>query len=167
MSMKKVFNQLDGLVENIIFISTAGFVLVSFIQVISRYVLNSSLSWSEELCRYLFVLTVFLGSAVGLLHRKHVSVDLMEKIIPVKIKHYYILLIDIIVGVFSLFLGYVGLQMAMKSMTQPSPAMQIPLGYVYLAIPIGCTLMFINAARRAVMDLKSNKKIENENTGVI
>ncbi|HZK86288.1 MAG TPA: TRAP transporter small permease [Desulfosporosinus sp.] len=165
--MKKGFDHLDNIVENIIFITTAGFVLISFLQVIFRYVLNSSLSWSEELCRYLFVWTVFLGSAVGVFQSKHVSVDIMEKIVPDKIKPYYFLLIHVIVGLFSLFLGYVGLQMAMKSMTQTSPAMQIPLGYIYLAIPIGCSLMFINAARRAVMDLKYHKELQNKSAGVI
>lgn len=162
--MKKVLNLIDGLVENIIFVCTAGFVCVSFLQVIFRYVLNNSLSWSEEFSRYLFVVSVFLGSAVGLLHRKHVSVDLVERIFPDKIKHYYILLLDIFVGIFALFLGYVGLQMAMKSMTQLSSAMQIPLGYVYLAIPLGCSLMFINIVRRAVLDFKSAKQKQKEST---
>lgn len=165
MLMKKVSDIFDGIVENIIFACTAGFVFISFIQVIFRYVFNNSLSWSEELCRYLFVITVFFGSAVGLLHRKHVSVDVIEKIIPVKFRHYFIFMLDIFVTVFAAFLGYVGLQMATKSMTQPSPAMQVPLGYIYLAIPLGCAVMCINTLRRAIIDFKSAKQQQLESTG--
>jgi len=165
--MKKKQNLFDAIIDNIIFITIAGFVLVSFMQVIFRYILNNSLIWAEELCRYLFVWMVFFGSAVAFKDRKHISLDLVDRVLPGWIKRYFTLILDILVIAFTIFLSVVGYQLAMKSMTQPSPAMQIPLGYIYLAIPLGAAAMCINTIRRAIADFAlSHKTSDEEKRGI-
>lgn len=49
-----------------------------FIQVIYRYVLESPLPWSEELCRYLFIVSSFLGGAVATSERSHIEINFTE-----------------------------------------------------------------------------------------
>jgi TRAP-type C4-dicarboxylate transport system permease small subunit len=49
-----------------------------FIQVIFRYVLESPLPWSEELCRYLFIITAFMGGAVATGERSHIEINFVE-----------------------------------------------------------------------------------------
>ncbi len=52
-----------------------------FIQVIYRYVLEIPLSWSEELCRYLFIVSTFLGGAIATAERSHIEINFVELII--------------------------------------------------------------------------------------
>jgi TRAP-type C4-dicarboxylate transport system permease small subunit len=52
-----------------------------FIQVVYRYVLESPLPWSEELCRYLFIITSFMGGAVATAERSHIEINFVELII--------------------------------------------------------------------------------------
>jgi C4-dicarboxylate transporter DctQ subunit len=164
--MKKVFALFDGFLENVIFICTVGYVILSFLQVIFRYVFNNSLVWSEEMCRYLFVWTVFFGSAIALKSRKHIAVDLLDKAFPVKIRKFYYVFIDLIIIIFLIVFMIIGAQLAARNMTQLSPAMQIPLGIVYLAIPIGSFVMIINAVRTAITDFKlGEKRFENSEGG--
>jgi TRAP-type C4-dicarboxylate transport system permease small subunit len=49
-----------------------------FIQVVYRYILESPLPWSEELCRYLFIITSFLGGAVATAERSHIEINFAE-----------------------------------------------------------------------------------------
>jgi len=52
-----------------------------FIQVVYRYILESPLPWSEELCRYLFIITSFMGGAVATAERSHIEINFVELII--------------------------------------------------------------------------------------
>lgn len=158
--MKKSRKIIDDVVENILFICTVGFVMMSFSQVIFRYVLNNSISWAEEFCRYLFVWTVFFGSAVGFLHKKHIGIDLLKKFIPEKYEKYYALFINFIVIVFLIFLTKVGYGFAMRSFDQPSPAMQIPIGYIYMAVPLGSIVMVIYVIRETLFEFSLGKEEE-------
>jgi TRAP-type transport system small permease protein len=52
-----------------------------FIQVVYRYILESPLPWSEELCRYLFIITSFMGGAVATAERSHIEINFTELLI--------------------------------------------------------------------------------------
>jgi TRAP-type C4-dicarboxylate transport system permease small subunit len=52
-----------------------------FIQVVYRYILESPLPWSEELCRYLFIITSFMGGAVATAERSHIEINFVELVI--------------------------------------------------------------------------------------
>jgi TRAP-type transport system small permease protein len=52
-----------------------------FIQVVYRYVLESPLPWSEELCRYLFIITSFMGGAAATAERSHIEINFVELVI--------------------------------------------------------------------------------------
>ena len=49
--------------------------LVVFIQFFTRYILNNSLGWTEEIARYLLVIVTFAGSAVAVRRNTHISVE--------------------------------------------------------------------------------------------
>ena len=164
MAEKKAVKIFDDFIENLVFALSLGYVIISFLQVLFRYVFNHSLSWSEELCRYLFVWTVFIGSGLGLYKRKHVGVDLLEKALPIPIRRYFILFLDACVIVFLIFFLIVGTELAMKNMTQLSPAMGIPLGYIYISIPFGSIVMLIYAIRAAVISFKQIESMKKSDS---
>lgn len=151
--MKTVFRAFDKTVQILIFLCIAGFVSIAFAQVVCRYLLNDSLTWSEEMCRYLFVWMVFLGAGIGILHRRHVMIDIVPNLIPQKGKKYYNAAIDILIIVFTCYLIWHGYDFMLRGMRQNSPAMQIPMGYVFSGVVVGGVVMFINSLRAMLSDL--------------
>lgn len=116
-------------------------VLVTFGQVIFRYLIGYSLYWSEEAARYLFVWITFLGSAVALQKGVHIGFDVLLEEFPPKIRRWVLLSGDVSVIAFLLFLTYQGIQMARVNMIQQSPALELPMGLIMAAIPLGSALM--------------------------
>lgn len=117
--------------------------LIAFIQVIFRYVFNASLSWAEESVRYMFIWMFFLGMAEATRTGLHVTLDVIFNNMTVKTKRIAMSLIDAAIIVLLGFMSYYGFKLAFVNMSQMSPAMQIPMGYIYLAIPVGSVFMII------------------------
>lgn len=68
------------------FIILAVMTAVMFAGVVWRYVFNSSLVWSEELTRYLFIWFVFLSASYAVTTKSHIRVDALNMMIPIKIR---------------------------------------------------------------------------------
>lgn len=117
---------------------------VTFAQVFFRFVIVHSLPWSEEFSRYSLVWASFLGASIALKRGLHIGVEAFVAKLP-KEKRRLIYLITL--GIIALFLIVViikGVQMAAFNMRQSSPAMRIPMGFPYLAIPVGSFIMVIH-----------------------
>lgn len=117
--------------------------LLIFWQVICRYLMNNSLTWSEELGRYIFVWITFIGLPVALKRGAHVAIDLLLK----KSKghfHMAILIINYtIIGAIGLLIAYSGIRLFQVGVGQISSAMLVPMQYVYIIIPFsGLMLAF-------------------------
>ena len=72
----KVLKWLDANLEKYLCVVLMSVMtLIIFIQVVARYVFQNSLSWSEELARYIFIWLVYLGISYGCQMRKHIKID--------------------------------------------------------------------------------------------
>lgn len=124
--------------------------IVSY-QIVSRYLFETPLAWGEEITRYLFIYSIFLGAAVGVRYQVHVSIDALLRRLPEKWRRPANGLSLSIVAVFLLFLVVFGFRLALFNMSQASPALGIPIGLAYLAMPIGglISLIFLFGPKRA------------------
>ena len=113
-------------------------VLMGVLQILFRFVLNFSLSWTEELSRYLFILMVYTGASLALKRKKHVRVELIDIYVKSKIKKYIFIFNDIVMIWLLLLVGYAGLKISMTTyeMEQLSPALGLPMYLVYGIIPL-------------------------------
>lgn len=145
--MNKFFRVFDLIVDSLMVICSVGFVVLAFAQVFCRFVLNSSLTWSEEVCRYLFVQMVFLGAGVCILEKKHASVDIIVNAVPKKIRKYYQAALDSIVVITGVLLTFFGYRFAVGAVGQTSPALKIPFQYVYAGIVLGGIVFTVDALR--------------------
>jgi len=116
-------------------------VVATFLQVIFRYFFNHPLFWSEEVSRYCFVWIVFVGAAIALKHGSHIGVDYFVKYLPSRVKTILALLINCGIAVFLILVIFQSILVVQVNMSQYSPAIRIPMGLVYLAIPVGFTMM--------------------------
>lgn len=84
--MKTIFNVFlklhEFLIKAVVFFSCFSMLLVAFAQVVCRYVFKYSIVWSDEYCRLAFFVTIFFGSALCFLDRKHIVVDVIYNILP-------------------------------------------------------------------------------------
>ena len=113
-------------------------------QVFTRFVLRNPSSFTEELARYLMIWVGLLGASYAASKRMHLAVDLLPMKMTGRRKHYLNLVIEgftLVFAVFALIIGGAVLVWKMLFLGQTSAALQIPLGYVYLAVPLSGLLI--------------------------
>lgn len=69
---------------------------IVFVQFFTRYVLNDSLGWTEEVARYLLVMVTFIGAAIAVRRNTHISVEFFYRYIPHKGARYLSGLVDLL-----------------------------------------------------------------------
>ena len=94
------------------------------------------LSWSEELTRFLLVWATCVGAAIGVKEHIHIGIDVLVNLLPRVGKKIVAVVVQLILCCFDVFLLRAGAMLVQKTMNQPSPAMRLPMGYVYLAVPV-------------------------------
>ena len=133
---------LDWSVSGGVYAMTAVLVL----QVFCRYALDASLSWSEELSRYLMIWTAMLGAAAVLDETDFVSFRWIVNLLgPAQQRAVRVLTILSSIA-FLCIMVYVGTKLAIHNMKQLSPALYMPIGWVYAALPAGCLLIAVRLA---------------------
>lgn len=80
-------SMLERLEESLIAFLLAAMTLVTFAQVIARYVFNYSFVWALELTMYLFGALIFFGISYGVRVGVHIGVDALVKLLPARISH--------------------------------------------------------------------------------
>lgn len=154
--MNKLLNVLNKL-ESIITIITGGMVILLTLliswQVFSRYVLNTGQFWAEELAVISMMWVGFLGTAAALWSDSHIGLNLFVDRFPIFIKKWVIALRYIITATFSLILFYNGIILVKKTMCGTLSALEIPIGYSYLIVPISAFLLVFFSVIKAVKEL--------------
>ena len=145
-------------------VSTAVVMTVMiFLQVIYRYVLGESLSFSEELARYMFIWSVAMGSALALRTRSHIGVEILVERLPASMAKPAKVLACVLSLVFYGMLIWYGFEMVSETMDQESAALELPMGYVYLAVPLSAIVLFICEIKNVLDDLfvaKDNESVK-------
>ncbi len=131
----------------ICFLLMLAMVSIIFLQVLARYLFSNSLSWSEELGRFLFVWMTFLGAALALREKMHVALDLLIMKMPRPLQKICLSIGYLAMFLFTCVLIYGGYRFVAKSSHQISAAMQIPMIYVYLVLPVGGALILFYVIR--------------------
>lgn len=105
----------DGIERAVTVIAMTGFIvmlLITFIQVLCRYILYVALPWSEELARILFVTSVFLGIAIAARRREHIVVDFLFNGLPPRPRHVVAILFNLLVLAFLTLWGRGAVEMS-------------------------------------------------------
>ncbi len=131
----------------------AAMAVLIVIQVTARYVVGSSLSWSEEISRYLFIWVVMLGTAIGVRDGSHVAVELLLKRLPAPLHGLvttcFTLCLCLLAAVMVLYGGI----LAANVQAQLSPATRISMAYVYAAVPVCSLVMLVHLAVQLMRNL--------------
>lgn len=108
---------------------------IVLLQVISR-VSNIFIPGTEELARLLIVWLTFLGSSLAIYEKMHLAVNyFVRKVGKGNRKFVYIFVNALIIGFYGVLTFY-GFTLSIESMSSSSPALQLPMGVFYLALPV-------------------------------
>lgn len=144
--MEKVYNTLNKAIEWLLVAIFALLVVDVVWQVVSRYVIGKSSSFTEEFARFALIWLTVLGAAyINGQKEGHLSMDFLLSKLPKKKRHSRQKVIQIIMAIFALIVMVIGggnLVYTTLSLGQISSALNVPLGFVYSIVPL-CGLIII------------------------
>ncbi len=132
---------LEDWIAAILFWSLA---FIVFLQFFTRYVLNDSLAWTEEIARYGLMWVVFVGGAMVTRRNTHIAVELVANIMKPGIARTVLLAsVDGIKLGFLGLLAYFSLTIIERMHMQRMTVFELPMSLVYGGVGFGCLLMFV------------------------
>ena len=145
--INKLINTLSNIVDRamvgMVFLIMAGLVIVTTLQVVFRVAFNA-LTWSEELSRYLLVWGTFFGATLAYKRGNHIAVTFVIDFFPAKFRVWFNILTYLLSLAFCYIVVQQGLSMIQMQVFQVSPALQLPMKYVYWSIPVSFGIMIIH-----------------------
>jgi len=133
--------------------------LTVFYQFFTRYALNDSASWTEEIARYLLVATVFIGAATCVRKNNHIQVDFFYRLLPKKPMRVMATLVDAVrIAFFAAGVVLTGMLIA-KIGGSPMAVVELPMGIVYSTVLVGFALMTWRALGVAIANWKRGASV--------
>lgn len=144
--MHQLFKWTDHIEAAILTVSMAVMTIAVAVQVFCRYVIAMPLDWSEELARFSFIWCIYMGVSYACINRKHLKIDASLFLFPRAWRPWVEFLGKVLFLLFAAVLVYVSwnhLYRITFVREQLSPAMRIPMGVAYGAIPLSFAMVII------------------------
>jgi TRAP-type C4-dicarboxylate transport system permease small subunit len=120
---------------------------IVFLQFFTRYILNDSLAWTEEIARYGLMWVVFVGGAMVTRRNTHIAVELLSNVMkPGPARQVLLALVDVVKLGFLAFLAYVSLTIIERMGIQRMTVFDLSMSWVYAGVSFGCFLMLFRQA---------------------
>ena len=122
----------------------AAMAIMVFANVVLRLTTDTSILWVEELSRFLMIWLTFLGAGLVLRYGGHIGIDNLQDAFPRQAKLIRGVVYALMLAFF-MFMLIMGIRYSMFTWGQTTAAMEIPVGAVYLAMPVGFALLIVHA----------------------
>jgi len=139
--MEAAKRNLDRIIDIVAGVSMGVVFVVTFVQVISRYCFQLNIPWSTDIIRITFIYTVFFGAAIGMKEKGHLCMDLFMNMLSKRAQTCAGIIINIVLIAFLLFIVVYGVQFTLGASAQSMPYLQIPISFLYAAIPVNAVFM--------------------------
>ena len=121
----------------------AAMALMVFTNVALRFATDRSILWVEEASRYAMIWLTFLGAGLVLRYGGHIGIETLHEKLPRHAPLLRALVVVLLLGFFA-FMTWVGVRYALLTWGQTTPVMEVPIGAVYLAMPVGFALLILH-----------------------
>jgi TRAP-type C4-dicarboxylate transport system permease small subunit len=146
--MRRLFAWLDRGVEYGVAAIFAAMCAVGLLQVFNRFVLNRSISWSEEFQIYCHVWIVFLAIPIAYRRGAHLAVESFRNRFPPRVGRAFDTFIEILWIWFAVSLSWLAWRVSEVAKLQSSPGLELPMNYVYYSMVVGGAYLFLVVIRR-------------------
>jgi TRAP-type C4-dicarboxylate transport system permease small subunit len=137
----------------------AAMAAMVFANVVLRFTTDRSLLWAEEASRYLMIWLTFLGAGLVLRYGGHIGIDTLQDSLPRHAVAIRAAIFCLLIGFFAVMVS-VGARYAVLTWGQTTPVLGVPIGAVYLAMPIGFALLIAHLVLMAQPYLRHRRFLE-------
>ncbi len=139
---------IGAVLRPVVFLGMAALTAVITLQIASR-VFFTSVSWTEEVARFLLIWITFLGAALAWQQGRHLAVSLLRDSLPDGARRVVTGAAILISLAFMIALTVIGIRYMNVQSFQKSPSLRISMTYIYAVMPLAASLM----AGLSVIDL--------------
>jgi len=112
-----------------------------FLQFFTRYALNDSAGWTEEISRYLLICTVFIGATISVRKNNHIHVDFFYRLLPAPVTRVMSTFVDVVRIAFFAYAAWLTFQLIQRIGGQRMAVVDLPIGLTYSVVLVGFVLM--------------------------
>lgn len=159
--IRKVVDQLNNvmvIIGQVLLVIITG---LTCIQVFTRYVLDFSIKWSEEVPLIMMVWFGFISLALGVKKRLHISIDVFFNMFPEPVKKIILKFVSLCILIFGVIMVVYGWKLAATMMASTMPATKMPTGYLYGIVPISGVFVIFDSLME-LLGFIENKEDEDE-----
>ncbi|WP_372826897.1 TRAP transporter small permease [Polaromonas sp.] len=125
--------------------------LTVFYQFFTRYVMNDSAAWTEEIARYLLIAVVFTGATIGVVKNNHIQVDFFYKFMPRRLGRAMATTVDLMrIGFFAAATVLTGMMMLKLGSNSRMTMVDLPMNWVYGICMLGFAAMAFRSVQVAL-----------------
>lgn len=122
-----------------------------FYQFFTRYVLNDSASWTEEIARYFLVIVTFLGASMGARRNSHIHVEFLYRYLPQAVGRALSTFVDIARVLFLAYASWLAIALVPRMNNLGMTVVDLPMSYVYAFVALGFVLMTFRSLQVAIL----------------
>ncbi len=139
-----------------------GMALCVFLQFFTRYALNNSLAWTEEIAANCLVVIVFLGSVMCVRMCRHIQVDLIYRLMSKRSGRLLQGFVDLVVIGFFAYTTWLMWRYVAVVGSERMVTVDLPRGIVFYTVLAAFALMFLRAVQNFIKDMTSSKTVREQ-----
>lgn len=151
-SANSLLGRADRTIQTLLASLTAASLLVMTITVlalvIARFAFGIGIFWGEELARFAMIYMGMIGAAVAIRGEQHPRLTLFANMLPEGARKLLEALVSLLMLITLAFLLWQGWEFFQFDGSMLTPALRIPFGWVFFAIPFGAAAMIVQVAAR-------------------
>lgn len=151
--LEAILKVFDWIAQWLAMALVAVIAIAMILQVFFRYVINSSLSWSEELSVWSLVWLVFIGSVVLIRNWEHINIPTFVNWLPLKMRPYFIIVAKGLSLTFLVTMTWLGFEMILYGFHADAPVLHLSTKWAKLSIPVGGAVMCLFTVGVLLKDL--------------
>jgi TRAP-type C4-dicarboxylate transport system permease small subunit len=148
-ALERLCAGVNWLAERLLAFFIAVTVIAVIAQVVFRYGVQASLTWSEEVARYAFIWAIFVGTSVAARNGQHIVVEALVKTFPRTLQRWLRVFALLVCAAFFALFTWACVLLVENALPQKSAALEISIAWVYAAAVLGgaaSVLHFLNGA---------------------
>lgn len=162
----KLLDKILGRIENFLGVAfLAGMVILIFMQVVLRFVFNHALNWTEEAARYLMIWCTGFGISASVRVGANIGIQAIVDALPQRVGKIVRLICEVLTLLIFAFLTYASVLFVDTARVsgQLAPSLQIPIFYIYLALPVSFAFCAIRQLQVILLEYVYKKDPSEEN----
>lgn len=146
-ALDRVLERITAVVKWVMIIMTCVIFFITTFTVFTRYIINYVPSWSEEIPRYLLVWITYLGAALAIKFKEHISLDVFFNLMPLKARQVGHLILNGLIAIVATIMVIYGIGLLNHFGDDKMESIPLTNFWLYLVMPISGTLMLLYLAQ--------------------